>query len=173
MSERKKGKKREFDDIFDEMNKLMEKIMSGGVFEFPANKRIEGPFVWGKSVTIGPDGKPIIKEFGNTPYAQIDPFNTEPPIDDEKEPLIDILEGEKKIIVVTEVPGVNKEDIKVSSSEKELEIKAGEKYYKKIELPAEVIPNDSSASYKNGVLEIRFTRKKTKEELKKIDINVD
>ncbi|PSO06717.1 hypothetical protein B9Q04_14645, partial [Candidatus Marsarchaeota G2 archaeon BE_D] len=40
-----------------------------------------------------------------------------------------------------------------------LEIKAEKKYYKLVELPVKVIPDKAKASYKNGVLEVRLTKK--------------
>jgi len=44
------------------------------------------------------------------------------------------------------------------------------KYYKELELPAEVDPNSSKASYKNGVLEVVLSRKKPAKKGKSINI---
>lgn len=82
-------------------------------------------------------------------------------IDEKREPLVDIMDQGKEIIVVAEVPGVDRENIKLDVTGKELEIDAGDKFYKKLELPVEV-SLDGKATYKNGVLEVHLTKKESK-----------
>ncbi|MEM1600008.1 MAG: Hsp20/alpha crystallin family protein, partial [Sulfolobaceae archaeon] len=67
-----------------------------------------GPYVYGFRVTVGPDGVPKIEEFGNVRKVRGKPM-----ISEEREPLADVIEKDKEIKVVVEVPGVNKDDIKV------------------------------------------------------------
>lgn len=88
------------------------KLSEGGTF------RELGPFVWGWSMTMGSDGKPVIREFGNLKRSlKLRPW--EPPFDlkEEKEPLVDVLEENKEIRVLAELPGVEKEDIKLHVTE--------------------------------------------------------
>ncbi|MBS7656208.1 Hsp20/alpha crystallin family protein, partial [Candidatus Bathyarchaeota archaeon] len=71
------------------------------------------------------------------------------------------------------VPGVEKEDINLECAEKSLIISVDtqtRKYYKEVELPAEVDPQSAKASYKNGVLEVTLTKKKVKPKGQKIKI---
>jgi HSP20 family protein len=42
---------------------------------------------------------------------------------------------------------------------RELKVSAGNKFYKKIELPSEVNPDEAEAFYKNGVLEVKIKKK--------------
>ena len=69
-----------------------------------------GPIVYGYSMTIGPDGKPVIREFGNVKRSD-DPLKG---ITDKREPLIDVVEGEKQVRIIAEIPGATKEDIEMS-----------------------------------------------------------
>ncbi|MHA1593958.1 MAG: archaeal heat shock protein Hsp20 [Candidatus Baldrarchaeia archaeon] len=171
-----------FDEIFEEMRRIFEEIEESIFREWeefermlprtktPSGVEIHGPIVWGWSLTIGPDGKPVVREFGNLPR----PYELRRGlIKGTREPLIDVIEGDEEIIVVAETPGVEKDEIELHATERELEIKAGDKYYKKLELPTEVIPEKAKATYKNGVLEIRIPRKTPKEKPKGTRIKVE
>jgi len=131
-----------------------------------------GPFVYGYSMTIGPDGKPQIREFGNVkpstkPELPFGPRRPSVDIKEEREPLVDVISTDGEIKVVAEVPGVDKKDIKLYASEKALTISvdtSDRKYYKEVELPAVTDPKTARSVYKNGVLEVTLT--KAKEEKK-------
>jgi len=161
---------RMFDDMFREMFETMpknlyreERLPDGSVV------RRMGPFVYGYSMTLGPDGKPVIREFGNVkPSRRPTPFGVSKSsleVKEEREPLIDVISDDSTIRVIAEVPGVDKKDIKLSCSERTLTISVDtekRKYYKEVELPAEVDPKISKAKYVNGVLEIVLTKVKAK-----------
>lgn len=101
-------------------------------------------------------GKPIIESFGNireTPKG--------PVVEEAREPLVDVFDEKDHIRIIAEMPGVGKDDIKIDVKKDKLEIKAssGErKYVKHIDLPAHVDPDTLSASYKNGVMEIKLKK---------------
>ncbi len=126
-------------------------------------KREYGPFIYGYSVKIGPDGKPIIREFGN-----IKPGlggEGRPPLDlkDQREPLIDIVDEDDNIKVVAELPGVNKEDISLYLTENSLTIDVNtpeRRYHKELELPVEIEEASARSRFFNGVLETTMTKKK-------------
>jgi len=152
-----------FEDIFENLDKefrdWMRRIerMEEFAEEF-GERRVYGPYVYGFSITIGPDGKPIIKEFGN-----VRRIAGRPKISEEREPLVDVIEDKDTITVVAEVPGVNKEDIDVKIKGRTLVISAASgdrKYYKEVELPADVKPETAKASYRNGVLEVKIMKVK-------------
>lgn len=175
---------------FGDMDKIMEEMFKEIESTIPkdlvrerklpdgSTAREMGPFVIGYSMTFGPDGKPIIRKFGNVKptMKQLPPGIPKPTIEveEKREPLIDIMEEKDVIKIIAEVPGVEKSDIKLNCSEKSLTISVDtekRKYYKELELPTEVDPKISKASYKNGVLEITLTKtKKTKLEGKRITI---
>ena len=80
-----------------------------------------GPFVYGYSVTVGPDGKPKVREFGN---VKTETRMGKPYIDvkEKREPLADVMTEDDEIRVIVELPGVEKKDIKLSGTETKLTI---------------------------------------------------
>jgi HSP20 family protein len=89
----------------------------------------------------------------------------------ELEPLIDILEENSEIIVVSEFAGFNREDLKIRIKNQRLTLSAeasNRKYYKSLNLPSGVIPNSIRTEYKNGVLEIRLKKVIKKKAVDKI-----
>ena len=92
----------DINEFFKEMEELMEREFkelskqapSGLVRErtMPDGRKVKqwGPFVYGYSVTIGPDGKPEIKEFGNV-KPETRRGRPRIRIAEEREPLVDIL----------------------------------------------------------------------------------
>ncbi len=115
-----------------------------------------GPFVYGYSMKIGPDGKPEINEFGNIKKGL-----KGPQVKEEREPLVDVVETNGEVRVVAELPGVEKTDIKLHGTEESLEISVDTpnyKYYKEVELPAKVKVKEARSTYKNGVLEVIFPK---------------
>jgi HSP20 family protein len=88
--------------------------------------------------------------------------------------LVDVFSEDGSIKVVAELPGVEKQDIKLHATPKTLTSSVDtpqRKYYKEIELPEEVETETAKAIYRNGVLEVTLkkTGKKPKGEPIKID----
>lgn len=98
-----------------------------------------------------------------------------------REPFIDVIETDGEIIAAAEMPGLEKKDIKINISEDRLEISAEAKeekereekgyvyrercignYYRAVSLPSTVNPDNSKATYRNGVLEIRMPKTEIK-----------
>jgi HSP20 family protein len=123
-----------------------------------------GPFVYGYCVTIGPEGKPRIREFGNIKLGTR-MGRPRVHIQEKREPLVDIMENDGTVNVIAELPGVEKKHIELNTTREILTIKVNtpqRKYYKKIDLPSDVDPREAKSTYKNGVLEVIL--KKTNEE---------
>ena len=119
-----------------------------------------GPFVYGYSITMGPKGKPRVRQFGNI-KPEIRMGRPRIDIKEKREPLADAMTTNGEVKVVVELPGVDKKDIKLHGTEKSLTISVdtpGRKYYKEIELPDKVNPKEAKSSYKNGVLEVTLQR---------------
>ncbi|PVX26983.1 MAG: heat-shock protein Hsp20 [Candidatus Bathyarchaeum sp.] len=133
-----------------------------------------GPFVYGYSVTMGPDGKAKVKEFGNLKPET----NTGKPqlkTEEKREPLADVIPGDKEVRVIVELPGVEKEEIKLSGTADKLTISVDapkHKYYKEVELPTRVDVKKATSKYKNGVLDITIP-KKTEEETKSEPMKIE
>lgn len=140
----------EFDNIFESMEEMMRDLMERAE---KGEIKQSGPFVYGFSMRVGPDGKIIVDEFGNK--------GKEGEISDEREPVTDIINDKKEVVVICELPGVNKEDIRLKVNEGSMNIKvdtAERKYNKTLKLPAKVDPKSTTANYKNGVLEVRLKK---------------
>jgi len=162
------------DEVFREMEEFMEREFKEFSKRAPRDLIRErtmpdgtkvrewGPFVYGYSMKIGPDGKPQVREFGNVkPGAKFG----RPRIDikEKREPLVDVIRTDGEVKVVAELPGVEKTDIKLHGTENSLIISVDtpqRKYYKEVELTAKVDPREAKTTYKNGVLEVTLQKKK-------------
>ena len=148
-----------FDDEFDRLFKKMSGSFMNldDIFERAnesGDSQTYGPFYYGYTMTVGPDGKPVVKEYGNVKPGLL-------PTSDTREPFVDTLVDEKEKILklVAEMPGVEKKDVKVVVNDKTVSIDAthGEKkYHANVPVPHKVDKDSAKASYKNGVLELKF-----------------
>ena len=158
----------DIDRMFSEMEKMMEEEFKTFTSRVPRDyvrerklpdgrtAREWGPFVYGYSVKIGPDGKPEIREFGN-----VKPSRFGPRVKKEREPLVDIIETNGEVHIVAELPGVEKNEIKLHGTGDTLTISvdtAQRKYYKEVTLPMEVNVKEAKTQYKNGVLEVKLPK---------------
>lgn len=183
MDDFRKSKRRFFegfgDDIFDddmfagfdeEFRRMQEHM--GHIFDEVIrhqNHEDVKKYVYGFSMHTGPDGKPIIEEFGNVPKPGVQH------IPGEREPLVDVIDGKEEVTVIAELPGVDKDDISLDADDRTLIInvdKHTRRYYKELDMPAEIDPDTIKAAYKNGILEVKIKRKHTKKQTKK-KITVD
>ncbi|MCD6456575.1 MAG: Hsp20/alpha crystallin family protein [Methanophagales archaeon] len=164
-------------DPFEDMTRRLEEELPDEYKDFvteeetPEGKvRRYGPFIYGFSYTKEPGKEPEIKEFGNIKpsYRRIEPVPG-----GEREPLIDVMEQKNSYEVVAELPGVEKKDIKLHATEDSLEIRTEneKKYSKEIPFDMPVRPETAKATYKNGVLSVRITKKGG--EKKKTTISLD
>ena len=147
-----------FDDEFDSLFKQMSSSFMNldDVFEMLKNAgNMSGPIFYGYMMTTGPDGKPVVNEYGNVKPNML-------PAQEKREPLIDTLvdEKEKTRKVVAEMPGVEKSDVNVVvGADKVIHIDAerGEKKYDvKVPIKHKGDPESPKATYKNGILELVF-----------------
>jgi len=148
------------DEVFREMEEMMERefrqLSKKAPRELVRERTLPdgtkvnewGPFVYGYSVTIGPDGKPKVREFGNVkPETRIGSPHID--VKEKREPLIDVMTTNGDVKVIVELPGVEKKDIKLHGTENSLTIS-----------PAKVDPKEAESSYKNGVLEVMLQKRK-------------
>jgi HSP20 family protein len=94
-------------------------------------------------------------------------------------PLVDIYDNDENIVITAELPGINKENIKVDVKDRVLTLKGErlsenevkedsyhrrERVYGKFEraftLPVEVDPEEIQADYKDGILKINIPKPK-------------
>ena len=114
-----------------------------------------GPFVYGFSYTAEPGKEPVFQEFGNIKpsYRGIEPSQG-------REPLVDVMSEKDKFKIFVELPGVEKEKVKLDVAEDSVEIKTDDekKFYKMIYLDSTVDPDSAKASYKNGILTLELDK---------------
>lgn len=118
-------------------------------------KEVRG--VYGFNIRTLAGGKPEIRTFGNikkTPQG--------PVVKETREPMVDIFDEGKEILLVAELPGISETAIRTELNEDILTLSAeenGKKYYKEILLPSPVKAETLRKTFKNGILEIRFEKK--------------
>ena len=150
-----------FRQIEEMMDRMMSEMNEGTQFDSEAfeemlrNPEGTSPFVFGFSMKAGPDGKPIIQRFGNPPMDEgVESAHS-------LEPLVDVVEENDEIIVVAEVPGVERDEIKVRIKGTTLTIHADNPerpYHTVIDLPSEVRKENAKSAIRNGVLEVRLKK---------------
>jgi HSP20 family protein len=105
-------------------------------------------------------------------------------------PAVDILDREDHLELNVELPGINKEDISVNIEERVLTIageykaeteEKNERYYRRerrqgsfkraFSLSEEILTDEVSADYKDGILSIVLKKNTVKEEVKQITVN--
>jgi HSP20 family protein len=178
-----------FDDYFcgfEEMQEEMERIFKQfsniqsnapkelvREYQTPDGTKVSevGPIVYGYSMTIGPEGKSHISQFGNVKNLtggstkqeiNLTDMDSGPALSAEREPLEDLNTSEKEIKVIVEMPGIKKEDIKINATEGMMEIAttgSQRKYRKSIVIPPEADIDSAGSTYTNGILEVIFNKK--------------
>ncbi len=111
-------------------------------------------FVYGINMKVDKDGEPVVEQFGNVKKM---PDGTR--VMEEREPLVDVIKKRNEVVVIAEIPGVEKSDIRIIAKPSEIEIVAnsreqGRNYFKRVSLPKKIIPKTGSATYNNGIIEI-------------------
>ena len=170
------GRRGFFDDMFrgfDEMRRQMERefediekrIPKDLIREYttPGGRKVRevGPVIYGYSMTVGPDGKPRIREFGNVKRSKFSSMSA-PEVTGEIEPLVDVTTTDSQVKVVVEMPGTSKDKIKINVYDNTVEVKSEDpqrKYHRTIEIPPETDIETATSSYNNGILEITFKKK--------------
>jgi HSP20 family protein len=118
------------------------------------------PYYYGYQITVGPDGKPKVREFGNVrPSARglIEQTGI-------REPMVDtaINEKENTLTITAEMPGVTKQNIKVNVTDGFVSIhaeQAEKKYHTDIPVNVQLDDASAKATYSNGILELKFKLK--------------
>lgn len=143
----------DFLDVFSEMIETGESEVSrSGEFKVKGLGD-KGKGVYGFTVRTGTGGIPKVERFGNIRTGEEGPVVAEA-----REPLVDIFDEGKEIVLVAELPGVSEEEVRIDIREDVLSLQTtGErKYEKEILLPRAVAPKPKAKTFKNGILELRL-----------------
>ena len=143
---------KEYRGLFDDMDDLMDEIekeMEGMLRQFrsnglPMNRSITRGF----TMEFGPEGEPFFRTFGDSMASQ-----------GQREPLIEQYVDKDALRVICEVPGVERDAIKLMATDDTMDISAETEdrtYHANFSLKEPVDPQTSEARYNNGILEVRF-----------------
>ena len=166
---------KEMADFFKQLEgEIPGDLSHGHILPDGSVKKEYGPFVYGYSVKIGPDGKPVVREFGNMKPNTLGGEDKKPlSLQEAREPLVDVIQEPDQVKVIAELPGVEKDDIQLFATERTLTLDVtspDHRYHKELELPFEVDEDSASSTYRNGVLETIMKRKRERGSSRSIKI---
>jgi HSP20 family protein len=153
----------ELDKYFEEFEKDVQDVVRNSISAVHSQTE---PYVAGFSFRLGPEGRPNVQFFGDSPLHH----------DGFRSPMSEQILDEKNglLRLVLDMPGVEKSDINVEATEDSAVVTAERgprKYKADIDLKAQVKPDGGKAEYKNGVLEISFSlRDKTNKGYRRVNI---
>ncbi len=144
---------RDFDRMFRDMEREIEELMRRA-FTAPSEgaKTFGYTMYWDSSMD-----KPVIRYFGN-----VNPTTGELLEEGWRIPYTETSydKDKKKYLIIAELPGVQKKDIKLKAGSNHVTLTAeteDRKYKKRIDFDEEIDPNSIKAHFKNGLLEIEVT----------------
>ncbi len=142
------------DDEFDRLFRQMSRAAGIGSQSEESEERSE-PYYYGYTMTIGPDGRRSVKEFGNVRPGLQSKNNAEP--------FVETIADDKQeyVKMVAEMPGVEKSDIKIRVEGRQVRIDAErgkKKFHTTVPIKHKVDTSTAKANYKNGILELTFKR---------------
>jgi len=142
-------------NIDDDFDKIFERIFKQ--LGFPDRIDPENPNIkkwsYGYSMTQGPDGKPVVKQWG-TDFPEA-PLMEQP--NDEPLSQVDIDRANKTVRIILELPGIMKESIRITGTETSIRVTASNELRSidtEIPVSAKVDPKTAKATYNNGVLDV-------------------
>ncbi len=166
---------------FEEFDKYAEHLMNA------AQEGRGQNFVYGYRAYTGEDGKPVVEEYSNVPgfagrvsggevgggLALPEKAETKThqpacaiPCADctsGDEPYYDVVLDGDKIKAIVELPGVDEKEIKVATKGRSIGIDAG-RYSATIKAPAYLKEKPDNTTYKNGVLELTYSKAKNQKD---------
>ncbi len=117
-------------------------------------KELRGIYGFKVKVGLGEEG-PSLEPFGN---IRRDAKSGRTEVQEVREPMVDVFEEDDYLLVLAELPGIGKEDVRVEVKDDVLTISAergDKKYRKEVLLPRNVSKEKMQVSCNNGVLEIK------------------
>lgn len=162
---------REFSTAEEMLSRMFSTVREGNAQQLESTS----PYYYGYQISIGSDGIPHVREFGNgsrpTRRALVEHNENEI-----RQPFVDTSFNEKEntYVITAEMPGLTKEDIKVNISQQTVTIsaeRAGKKYHTEIPFDVELDDTSARATYTNGIVELKIkTKQQPKRKSKEIKI---
>jgi len=162
---------REFSIAEEMLSRMFSTVREGNTQQLESTS----PYYYGYQISIGSDGIPHVREFGNgigpTRRALVEHNENEI-----RQPFVDTSFNEKEntYVITAEMPGLTKEDIKVNVSQQTVTIsaeRAGKKYRTEIPFDVELDDTSARATYTNGIVELKIkTKQQPKHKSKEVKI---
>ena len=143
-------------DLVEKLGELAEtgqELSKTGEIHGPG-KQLRGIYGFTVKVGLGEEG-PRLEPFGNI-RRDIKSGRTE--VQEVREPMVDIFEEDDHLLVLAELPGIGKEEVRIDLKDDVLTISAekkDKKYRKEVLLSRSVSKEKMQVSCNNGVLEIK------------------
>jgi HSP20 family protein len=143
-------------DLVEKLGELAEtgqELSKSGEIHGPG-KEVIGIYGFSVKVGLGEEG-PRIEPFGN---IRRDAKSGRTEVQEVREPMVDVFEEEDHLLVLAELPGIGKDDVRIDLQDDVLTISAekkDKKYRKEVLLPRSVSKEKMQVSCNNGVLEIK------------------
>lgn len=157
---------REFERMQESLARMLERMQAGDL------DPDADPFVYGFSVSMGPDGQPSFDEFGDVEGSQAPPGAG--PADEARKPLVDLQEDATHVAITAELPGVETDDIELRAKEEEIVVSVDDpdnRFFKRIDMPTAVEPRTTQATYKNGVLDVQVEKAPEDDEGTRVEVD--
>ncbi|MCL5430476.1 MAG: Hsp20 family protein [Candidatus Marsarchaeota archaeon] len=153
---------------FSEINRLIARFLEDVTRDFKSisdESFTNRTIIYGFNVRMDKNGNPIVEQFGN-----VKPSNEEQVlISDKREPLVDIIEKDKEIIIIAEMPGISKGEISITATPMEVHVWSNNPdrgYSRRLKVPNKVNPDSIVAKFRNGVLEMTCQKVKQEKPIK-------
>jgi len=143
-------------DLLEKLNDLAktgQELSKTGEIHGPG-KQLRGIYGFTVKVGLGDEG-PHIEPFGN---IRQDTQSGRTEVQEVREPMVDVFEEDDHLLVLAELPGISKEDVRIDLKDDVLTISAergDKKYRKEVLLPRSVSKEKMQVSCNNGMLEIK------------------
>jgi HSP20 family protein len=157
-----------FGGILDGIQKLVEaaakmkesgEISQGGEFTVPGlGEKGKGIFGFSIKTMGGGEGQGVaVRPFGNMHKTKEGMA-----VEEDREPMVDVLEEGNRIRVIAELPGVSEGDItcQVAGDVLTISTKGARRYHAEVLLPCPAEKEGMESSYNNGVLELKLKKAK-------------
>lgn len=144
----------DFIDLLGSVAETGEQVHRSGEFDVKGlGDKVRG--VYGFTVRTNVGGVPTVERFGNIRATE-----DGPEVAETREPLVDVFDEGREIVVVAELPGVGDDevDVQVRDDILTLETTGAHRFAKEILLPGAVDAASMQQAHKNGILELRFVK---------------
>jgi HSP20 family protein len=136
-----------------------EGLSQTGEFSVPGlGEKGKGIFGFSIKTLSGSEGSGVkVRPFGN-----IHKTKEGMTVEEDREPVVDVLEEGGRFRVIAELPGVSESDItcQVSGDVLTISTKGNRRYHSEVLLPARGVQEGMESSYNNGILELRIAKAK-------------